>query len=131
MTALDTNVLLRFVTWDDEAQARRAKQIIDQARESGDELFVSDVVLVEMAWVLARGYRQTRQELLATLRSVLSSKTLCFESFQRLATALTSFEEGRGDFADYLIRERAQEAGCKSVVTFDRRLKGQAGFKVV
>ena len=37
-------------------------------------------------------------------------------------------EAGRGDFADYLIREHANEAGCEAVVTFDRVLHRDPGF---
>jgi len=131
VTALDTNVLLRFLIWDDEVQAHRAKRIVDRAYAESETLFLSDVVLVEAAWVLARSYRQTRRELLAILRSVLDSDILTFESLQRFSRTLDAFEQGPGDFADYLLRERALEAGCKSVVTFDRRLKGQQGFRVL
>ena len=57
MIALDTNVLVRLLTRDDEAQARRAKAAFDaQAGEHGG-LFIADVVLAELCWTLARAYR--------------------------------------------------------------------------
>jgi predicted nucleic-acid-binding protein len=54
---------------------------------------------------------------------------LIFDSEIRLFQALDAYEHGKGDFADYLIREQAQRAGCKAVYTFDRRLQTEDGFK--
>ena len=34
-------------------------------------------------------------------------------------------------FADYLMREHALAAGAIEVVTFDRALKGEPGFKII
>ncbi|EQD27547.1 PilT protein domain protein, partial [mine drainage metagenome] len=57
MIALDSNVLVRLVTRDDEAQALRAKAIFDAHNGEDGALFVSDIVLVEVCWVLERSYR--------------------------------------------------------------------------
>ncbi len=46
----------------------------------------------------------------------------------RFGLALEAHRTGPGDFADYLICERAREAGCELVATFDRALLNQAGF---
>jgi predicted nucleic-acid-binding protein len=45
--------------------------------------------------------------------------------------ALHSYRGGRGDFADYLVREQARAAGAEEVVTFDRALKGEDGFRSI
>ena len=37
-------------------------------------------------------------------------------------------EVGKGDFADYVIRELARKEGCSEVVTFDKVLLKEAGF---
>ena len=44
MIAIDTNVLLRYLLRDDEAQAERARCII----ECGERVLITDVVLAEM-----------------------------------------------------------------------------------
>ena len=51
--AVDTNVLVRYLTWDDEAQAEAAARVI----ESGEVVAISVIVLCELAWVLRRAYR--------------------------------------------------------------------------
>ena len=128
MIALDTNVLVRFLVADDPEQfeaARRSLARLGPAEESG---FVADVVLAELVWVLRSTYEHSRGEILQALEALASADHLTFEDDGRLARALRAFGEGRGDFADYLIRERAAVAGCSSVLTFDRTLQKEKGF---
>jgi predicted nucleic-acid-binding protein len=131
MTALDTNILVRYLTRDDLAQTRKAEMIINRAIADEEPLLVPDIVLCELIWVLARSYRFNKDRILSGLKMLYRAPALLYNSPTRLLAAIIAYETGPGDFADYLIRERALEAGCKSVVTFDRRLKGQQGFQVV
>lgn len=45
-----------------------------------------------------------------------------------LTRAIDAFATGRGDFADYIIREDALAAGCTSIATFDRALLREKSF---
>lgn len=128
MRALDTNVLVRFLVGDDEAQYEAAKAYIRSAAERAEPLLVTDAVLCELVWVLRRTYRQDRGALAATIGNLLRAQPLRFTDADGVASALDAFARGRGDFADYLIRERALAAGCDAVVTFDRALHGEPGF---
>lgn len=133
MIGLDTNVLLRLLTDDPEEEASRQRaqvgRLIDVAEAAGEPLFVTDVVLCEVVWGLRRTYRVPRQTLRAILSQLVKSKHLAFESPEGVGRAVAAFESGRGDFADYLIRERAREAGCEAVVTFDRDILREDGFR--
>jgi len=126
--ALDTNVLVRYVVEDDARQAARAASLIEGAIAAGESLFVSDVVLCEFVWVLGASYGVPRATIGATLRELLRAKHLAFSATDRLARAVAAFGAGRGDFADYVIREQALAAGCDRVATFDRALLREAGF---
>ena len=42
-----------------------------------------------------------------------------------------AYRQGRGDFADYVIREQALAAGASGVVTLDRVLKGESDFQLL
>ena len=129
MIGLDTNVLVRFLVEDDVEQTARAAAFVRKAAAKGEPLFVSDVVLCEVVWVLARAYSFSRDVLAAALRRLLSARQLTFADADVLDRALTSYGSGRGDFADYVIREHAREAGCRSVATFDRALLKEDGFE--
>lgn len=128
MIALDTNVLVRFLVEDDAAQHRRATQLIERASREEIPLLVTDVVLCELVWVLDYSYRVDRPELIAVLRELLSARQLLIVSRDSIARAVDAFAAGRGDFADYVIREQARAMGSDSVATFDRALLKEEGF---
>jgi predicted nucleic-acid-binding protein len=129
MSALDTNVLVRFLVEDDAAQTAAAKQVLRTAIEAGEPLFVSDVVLIEITWVLSRSYRVSRQGIHDVLSRLLQARQLSFRNGPVLLQALARFAKGKGDFADDVVLELAREAGHHDVITFDQALLKEAGFR--
>ena len=128
MIALDTNVLIRFLVEDDEQQSRLATRLIEGAIERDEPLFISDIVMCETVWVLSSAYRFSRAEIVQALSGLLRARAVVFTSSDRLARALDAYAKGKGDFADYLIREHARAAGADTVATFDRSLLKERGF---
>jgi predicted nucleic-acid-binding protein len=128
MIGLDSNVLVRFLIEDDKAQSQKAARLVARAVAREEPLFVSDIVLCETVWVLLSAYRVPRGEVAAILGRLLKAKHLSFADGDRLERALQSFIAGKGDFADYLVREQALAAGCSAVATFDRTLMKEKGF---
>lgn len=128
MIALDTNVLVRYLVEDDAAQTAKAVAAIDRAAAAGDALFVSDIVLCEIVWVLRGAYKVARATIVTTLRDLLRARHLAFAAPDELARALDAFAHGKGDFSDYLLREHARGAGCERVLTFDRTLLADRAF---
>ena len=49
MIGLDTNVLVRYLTQDDQAQSRQATELIEQRLSEENPGFISVVAMVEMA----------------------------------------------------------------------------------
>ncbi len=122
MIALDTNILVRLVTRDDEAQAARAKVVFDaQGREEG-ALFVSDIVLVELCWTLERSYRLSRQAMATVIHALLDNSTVKLESPPVVRDALAHFIRNSIGFPDCLIVAKAQHQGCSQTLSFDRRM---------
>jgi predicted nucleic-acid-binding protein len=50
MIGLDTNILIRYLTKDDEVQWQQAATMI----EAGETCFISNIILCEIVWVLER-----------------------------------------------------------------------------
>lgn len=73
MIALDTNVLVRFLTRDEPTQAAAADCVIAglSVAEPG---FVGREVMLELVWVLERAYRLPRAEVIAALEGLLSAR---------------------------------------------------------
>lgn len=128
MIALDTNVLVRYVVDDDARQGAQAAALIHRAIDHHESLFVSDVVVCELVWVLSVAYQFRRNEIAALLRDVLRARHLQFAAADQLVRALDAYEAGKGDFADYLVREHARFAECEAVATFDKVLLKERGF---
>ena len=122
MIALDTNVLVRLVTRDDEAQAARAKALFDARGSEEGALFVSDIVLAEVCWVLERSYRLSQQAIATVIRALLDNSTVRLESPPAVRDALDYFTRGSIGFPDCLIVAKAQHQGCRHTLTFDRRM---------
>lgn len=125
MIGLDTNVLIRYLTRDDERQWQQAAELI----EGEKHCFIANIVLCEMVWVL-RGnpYKFAKDEILKTLEVMLQSTIFEFENRSVVYQALQHDRQGRGDFSDYLIGAIARQVGCDEMATFDRKLQGEKGF---
>lgn len=128
MIALDTNVLVRFLVEDDPKQSRAAARFIENAVAREEPLFISDIVMCEAVWVLASAYGFPRPEIADVLGNLLRAESVVFTSSDQLASALEAYRRGKGDFADYLIREHAQSHGATETATFDRVLLKEPGF---
>jgi len=114
MLAVDTNIVVRYVTRDHAEQAARAKTLVD-----GNDVFVATTVLLETDWVLRSGYGFNRVEIVDALRAFVGLPRVTLEDPVLAFQALNWM--GRGmDFADALHLAKAD--GCEAFVSFDRRL---------
>ena len=114
MIALDTNVLVRLVTRDDEEQVERARAALE-----GKQLFVAKTVLLETEWVLRFSYGLPRETIRAAFENVLGLRGLLAEDRSTVLQALAACERGL-DFADAL--HLASSARADQFATFDRGL---------
>lgn len=122
MKGLDTNVLVRYLTWDDGDQAERAADLVESAADAGEPLFVGPVVMCELVWVLETAYGLARDTTLDTVESVLRTAQLDFGDKDILWQALADARRGEADFADYVIGRQSTAAGCTTTATFDTKL---------
>lgn len=126
MIGIDTNILLRYLTKDDEVQVRKVRELFG----TGEKLFVSDVVLAEAVWVLGRKYRFSKREIVETLEAIVENEIFALDDPSIVQAALTDYRDGKGDFADYLIGRRNATAGCEHTVTFDADLSDHPAFVI-
>ncbi len=123
MIAVDASVIVRLLIDDDDVQSPIAR-----ALDEGASLVISDAVLCEFAWVLLRGCRVPKAAVADALAGLLATEQVTILDRDVALTALSAFRDGRADFADYLIRERARAQGAAAVATFDGDALGEPGF---
>lgn len=130
MIAFDTNVVVRLLLRDDAAQAKKAEQAFLR-HAKGDGVFLPLVVLVETVWVLAYTYGLDRRSIHEHLRSLIRTRGVVIEEAELLQDALDAYEKGTADFADHVILAATRRAGCRALLTFDRRLGKERGVSAL
>ena len=118
MIALDTNVIVRFVTNDDPVQSPKARGLI----EVGDA-WVSTTVILETEWVLRGAYRRGPAEIVRILRAFLGLPQVAVQDAVAVDRALELCSSGM-DFADAL--HLASSGLAVQFATFDRDLRRRA-----
>lgn len=119
MIGLDTNVVVRHLVQDDPLQSAAAAQVVDSLTED-DPGFLSLVTIVELYWVLRRAYKTPSSRCVELIEGLLNAREIRVDQASHVRAALASSREGL-DFADALIVQFGQAAGCDHTVTLDRR----------
>ena len=129
--SVDTNVLVRLVVQDDEAQSRAVDRLLAKYARNGDLLFVPITVVLELEWVLRSMLGQSKAQFIEVLSALLAMLEFSFESEDALEQALADYEDGDADFAEYL--HLALSRGNKALPfwTFDRKASKAAGTRVL
>ena len=112
MLAIDTNLIVRYLTGDHPQQSAKARALID-----GNDVFVATTVLLETEWVLRSVYDYKNAELAKALAEFAGLPRVTLEDAPLAAKALDWMAEGL-DFADALHLIKAQ--GCDAFVSFDQ-----------
>lgn len=129
MIGLDTNVLVRLITRDDPEQTSQAQRLLRGAEDNG--LYISLVVLAELAWVLRRAYRYELATVLKAIELILDGREFFVERRQLASRALANARAAGCGYADALIELLSLEAGASVTVTFDIKAKRLASMREV
>src|ERR1700730_6323079 len=118
MFAVDTNVIVRYLTGDEAEQFAKAGALIRD-----EDVYVCTTVLLETEWVLRRGYRFSRERIIAAFAAFAGLPRVTLEDPTMVAQALDWMLSGL-DCADAL--HLAKAGGCEAFVSFDQRLTAVA-----
>jgi predicted nucleic-acid-binding protein len=128
--AFDTNVVVRLIVRDDEAQCRRA-ELAFRGAIAASGAWLASIVLAEVAWVLRGAYKFDRATIAAALHRLIAIEGVNVEDGATTRLALAAFEAGSADFADYFSLESARRGGALPLHAFDERLGKSEGTRLV
>lgn len=131
MIGIDTNVLVRYLTRDDEQQSEIAHNYLMSECTVEQPAFINRVVQCEVVWVLERAYRYTREQIAHALEMIFRTRQFQVEDQEAALAALRLYRQGKADFADALIGAGNKTAGCEVTVTFDRKAAELDTFKKI
>lgn len=117
MRAVDTNVIVRLLTRDDDAQLAAAERFV------AGGAWVSHVVLGEAMWVLRVVYQRDHKQIATSVGMLLEETTVVLEQPDVIESALALYRKSPSiGFTDCLILETARKAGHLPLGTFDKAL---------
>ncbi|MEA5450655.1 type II toxin-antitoxin system VapC family toxin [Leptolyngbya sp. CCNP1308] len=111
MIAVDTNIIVRLITQDDEAQHRASIELFQKP-----DIFIPDTVILETEWVLRFAYGFKANEICAALRKLFGLPNVYLANENLTAQILQWYENGL-DFAAALHLATSQH--CSALYTFD------------
>lgn len=125
MKSLDANVILRFLLNDVPSQTFRAKTLLSQPA-----IYVSDVVVSEVAFVLEKAMKFDRAYICLLLRTLAALPQLTHNDHV-LPGVIALFETRKSlSFVDCYAAIEAKVFGAK-LYTFDKKLLNQGGAHVL
>ena len=130
MIALDTNVLVRYLTADDSGQVARVRALFSTLSVQ-NPAFICRESLVELVWVLGYSYRYDRAEIYQALSALLSAVELEIEDADLLSAALDPYLNTGADFADIMTRGAAEKYGALPLMTFDNKAARLEGVELM
>jgi len=127
--AVDTNVLVRFLTQDDLVQSKAATLLFSEAEQSGERIRIDLLVLVETLWVLGRAYAIEDGRLRGIVEALLETRSLEMDQDALVRETLEIATRHRHDLPDVLIALRNRN--CETTWTFDRKAAKLPGFHLL
>jgi predicted nucleic acid-binding protein len=115
---LDTNVLVRHLTGDPPALARRATAFLRQA----EELLLPDLIVAEVVYVLESFYEVERPRVVELVRAIVGFPAIVVLDAPLLLRALEVYETERLDFAEAYLVASAEASGVETIASFDRAI---------
>ena len=124
MRFLDANVILRYLTRDDEAKAEACYELFQQVQRGEAELATCEAIVAEVIYVLSSPrltYRLSHEEIRARLLPLLTLRGLRLPQKRVCLQALDTYASSPSvDFEDALATAHMEQRGIAEIVSYDR-----------
>lgn len=120
MIILDTNAVLRFFLGDIPEQLSKVQHLL----ETEKSIYLPDVVLPEIEYVIFKKYGQNRDAAIQLFKSLVTLPNI--KTTMQLKLAVRIYEDSKLDMADCIIAAYAQKG---KLASFDKDLLKVSGIK--
>jgi predicted nucleic-acid-binding protein len=114
MISVDTNIIVRLLTGDDQPQFKRARSLFEK-----ESIFITTTVILETEWVLRYAYHFKPLKIADAFQSLFGLSNVQLEEPLIIAAAIEWHKKDL-DFADALHLAKSQAS--RSFATFDKKL---------
>ena len=124
MRFLDTNVIIRYLTRDDEVKAQACYELLRRIGQGTEEVFTCEAIVAEVVYVLSSSrapYQLSHEEIRARLVPILTLRGLRLPQKRVYLEALDLYESSPFlDFEDALAVAHMQRQGMTEILSYDR-----------
>jgi predicted nucleic-acid-binding protein len=113
MISVDTNIIIRLLTGDDQIQLKKVKSLF-----SKENIYITTTVILECEWVLRYAYQFKQSEITNAFESLFGLPNVQLENPLTISNAIHWYQKGM-NFADAL--HLAHSSGADAFVTFDKK----------
>lgn len=116
--AVDANIIIRYLLGDSPAQVQKIKHLL---QDKSEKLILADVIVAEIVWVLSSYYKQSKEEIVEELLSLIEMPVV--SSNKPLITqALSLYREYNIDYIDAYLISFAKENKLSGVLSYDKSI---------
>ncbi len=112
MIAVDTNILIRFLTQDDNKQYKKALNLIKKYK-----IFIPDTVIQETEWVLRFAYKFEVAEICHAFTALFGLENIKINNPEHISNVIKWHKQGL-DFSDAMHLSNSGKANC--LYSFDK-----------
>ena len=129
---LDTNVLLRYFTRDDEEKAQRALALLTRVERGEEKVATSPLVIFETVFTLQHRYQVPRKRIRELVGDIISLRGLQLPNKSLYYRALDLYADSKVSFADAYNLAYMKSREVSEVYSWDTdfdKLQGIARFE--
>lgn len=118
---VDTNVFLRFLLDDIPVQRQEAEMLFSKAKKGTVEVFVPQIVVFELEFVLRKYYQLPKPEVILKIKSLINTPYFQISDRQTFIMALNIFDNSTFSFVDAFLMTTAQNSEGQ-LFSFDKKI---------
>ena len=133
MKFLDANIIIRYLTRDNELKAKACYQLFQRIKQGKEEVATCEAILTEVAYVLTSNrapYRLSHSEVRDRLVPILSLRGLKLPRKRNFLRALDIYASAPSlDIEDALAAAHMEQRGISGIYSYDRDFDRVAGVR--
>ena len=129
MRFLDTNLLIRYFTRDDEEKAQKVLKLLKRVERGEERVITSPLVLFEIVFTLQSFYKGPREKIKELLSPILELRGLKLSDKEIYHSALDIYAKKNLSFTDAFNAAFAFKKEIKEIYSYDENFDRVEGVR--
>jgi len=119
MIFLDTNIILRYLTCDDPAKAKRCEDLLKKTVSGKEPLYTTALVIAEVVWTLEKAYKVPKKDVITYVQKILNTPNIEFDDKDTLLSAIGLYDLKKIDFIDAYNAAAMETQDIDTIYSYD------------